>query len=207
MDLYLLRHAESEGNATGKYATEQSGLLSEEGKRQADQLVRHLLTLEFDQIVVSPLARTLQTIVPYLQHTRRRAEIWPELAEIGNDPVRGPTADNWSSKPFVDLAGLPDVFDFHDGRPVMPIADEPIPQARHRVQVVRNRLLERYNRKPKLLVVTHGHFLQALIAFLLDIRQPLLISHQNCNLTLLRHEEGWWKLEYTNRPISNGQAV
>ena len=80
-ELYLLRHAQSVGNATGDYDTSDHGLLSDRGAEQARDIAEPLSTVEFDTIAVSPTVRTRATIRPFLEASGRTAEIWPELSE------------------------------------------------------------------------------------------------------------------------------
>ena len=66
MYLYLLRHAETEGNAAGVNTGQTNALLSNVGKQMAEELVSVLSAHTYDLIIRSPLTRTLQTLEPYL---------------------------------------------------------------------------------------------------------------------------------------------
>jgi len=80
-DIYFVRHAETMGNLTHHHSHKNDRTLSPAGNRQVKKLTRKLNSLHFDYIVVSPKARALKTILPYLKKHRMVAEIWPELAE------------------------------------------------------------------------------------------------------------------------------
>jgi broad specificity phosphatase PhoE len=80
-DLYYVRHAETVANATGKYNSQTLNAISDKGQQQIVALTKRLKDFRFDAIYVSPSARALKTIAPYLRDTRQTAEIWPELYE------------------------------------------------------------------------------------------------------------------------------
>src|SRR5690606_34583327 len=81
MRIHLVRHAQSNGNATGDYSTDTHDALSPSGLEQAGSLADRLRHMELHAIYCSPLKRAMQTIEPYARTTRRKVEIWPELAE------------------------------------------------------------------------------------------------------------------------------
>ncbi len=80
-DLYFLRHAETVANATGKYSAKTLNALSEKGQAQVVSVTKRLKDYRFDAIYVSPSARALKTIAPYLRDAGQTATIWPELYE------------------------------------------------------------------------------------------------------------------------------
>ena len=81
MKIYFVRHAQSVGNAGGEYDRTTASQLTELGRKQAEALAERLMGYGFDEILVSPLERTVRTILPYLKKTDRKAEVWPELVE------------------------------------------------------------------------------------------------------------------------------
>lgn len=81
LDLYVLRHAQTMANVTRDYSEENQRSFSPDGLRQIDEVTEKLAAYQFDHILVSPLYRTMHTILPYLQERGIQAEIWPELAE------------------------------------------------------------------------------------------------------------------------------
>jgi broad specificity phosphatase PhoE len=81
LEIYFVRHAQTEGNRTHIHSRENDRTFSEEGKEQLAALTEKLGQYNFDHILVSPKYRALNTIYPYLKKTGKRAEIWPELEE------------------------------------------------------------------------------------------------------------------------------
>jgi len=80
-EIYVVRHAETVGNATRKHTHENDRTFSSKGQKQVIALTLKLDKLQFDSIIVSPKYRTLNTIFPYLRKHHLVAEIWPELEE------------------------------------------------------------------------------------------------------------------------------
>lgn len=64
--IYLLRHAQS---IPAEGVKNRDWLLSEEGQKQAQQLVESLESLKVDVVYSSPYLRALQTLDPYLEKT------------------------------------------------------------------------------------------------------------------------------------------
>jgi broad specificity phosphatase PhoE len=81
LDIYLVRHGETVGNVTGDYSDENQRTFSDKGREQVAALAGRLEPYAFDAILVSPLWRTQQTILPYLRGRGLQGELWPELAE------------------------------------------------------------------------------------------------------------------------------
>jgi len=72
MKLYVVRHAESVGNALdviddNSLKSPDTNHLSEKGKEQAKVLAGLLDAYTFDAVIVSPLKRTRETLEPYLR--------------------------------------------------------------------------------------------------------------------------------------------
>lgn len=81
LEIYFVRHAQTEGNRTHIHSRENDRTFSDEGKEQIKILTEKLSQHSFDHILVSPKYRAMNTIYPYLKKTGIKAEIWPELEE------------------------------------------------------------------------------------------------------------------------------
>ena len=81
LDVYVIRHAETMGNVTLDYSEANQNTFSPKGLEQVAGVAEKLKDLRFDAVLVSPLWRTRQTILPYLQAHQLTAEIWPEVEE------------------------------------------------------------------------------------------------------------------------------
>lgn len=83
MDLYLIRHGQSENNARPETERVEDPPLTELGQRQAEHLARRLATMQIDRLMTSPFRRCLETTAPVAEVTGRVAEVHPELHEHG----------------------------------------------------------------------------------------------------------------------------
>ena len=88
MAIYLLRHAETDGNAT-RVVQLPSVPLSERGRQQAARLAARLADAGITRIVSSDLARALETAEALRATTGAPIEIDPALAERNFGDVRG----------------------------------------------------------------------------------------------------------------------
>ncbi len=200
LHLYLVRHGESQGNATGDYSTLASGALSALGQAQAQHLVQPLSALHFDLIIVSPLQRALQTIAPYLMQTDQRAEVWPELAEVPLREDRVGIAESWTSQPAELPEELPGRYDFREGQAIQPGPNEPLGQGLYRVEVVKRRLLALVEERPMtILMVSHGHFLRELMNSLFANPEIIFYRHENCGMSSIIGQDTW-AVDYLNLP-------
>ncbi len=199
MKLLLVRHAESEGNATGNYATEEADSLSAQGEKQAQSLVRELARWRFDTIVVSPLRRALQTVAPYLDATGRTAEIWPEIAEACWHEERVPPTASWSSKPATLPQHLAHLFAFRDGQAIRHAEPESFGAGLRRVHIALEKLQNDCGLSEQtILMVTHGHFIREILNLMQNTPQLLEFHHENCGMTLMSFD-GTWKVVFLNR--------
>jgi broad specificity phosphatase PhoE len=88
MAIYLLRHAETDGNAT-RVVQLPSVPLSERGRQQAARLAARLAGAGITRIVSSDLARAIETAEALRATTGAPVEIDPALAERNFGDVRG----------------------------------------------------------------------------------------------------------------------
>lgn len=203
MSLIFVRHAQSQGNATGDYSTATHDSLSELGHRQAHALAAVLARHSIARVLVSPLTRTVQTIHPYLQCSNHIAEIWPELAE-GCWQARDLTpAATFPTEPCILPEDLAPHFTFRDGRPLRPCGHETFAQGFYRARLVLQRL-EPYSTGPSdTLVVTHGHMLREMLNLITVAPEPVEFAHDNCGLTRIERTPSHWVIHYLNRPTWN----
>jgi broad specificity phosphatase PhoE len=77
--VWLVRHGETEWSATGKHTGRTDISLTETGRRQARALRRHLEGRRFERVLVSPMARALETC--RIAGFEDEAEVEPALTE------------------------------------------------------------------------------------------------------------------------------
>ena len=75
MELYLLRHAETESNKRGAMSSHCADPLSENGLNQAVTIVDELAKLGIQKILCSPYSRAIKTITPFAERFNVTTEI------------------------------------------------------------------------------------------------------------------------------------
>ena len=154
-----VRHAETVANATGKYNAKTLNTFSAKGKAQVQALTKRLLKAgKFDEILVSPAPRTLQTIAPYLAATGQRARIWPLLYECctGRRP-KGAHPTKFAMGPRIEVpTAYRDLFILNVGEDRYPVsADYNAGLAQVRASV--NQFGKTYTNERVLIVGHSGH--------------------------------------------------
>ncbi len=198
MNVLLVRHAESQGNANGDYSVLSHDSLSPNGLAQAKALSRCLQLWSFEAIFVSPLQRAMETLVPYLEATKQRAEIWPELAEACWQSPEEPPSAAWNPQPASVPLDIARYFTYRDNKAVKPSESEAFGQGLGRVHATRERIQALADSPHTFLVVTHGHFLREFLNLLLETPSPVEFPHENCGMTMLTYAQGW-QMEFCNR--------
>lgn len=80
MDLYIIRHGESQGNVGQDV---ENPCLTELGQKQAELLALRLRNVKFDAILSSPLTRAVQTATPLAELRGMPITVFDELYEVG----------------------------------------------------------------------------------------------------------------------------
>ncbi len=83
MQLYLIRHAQSENNARGQTQRVEDPALTQLGHEQARRLARRVASLGLTRLISSPFLRALQTTDHLRLATGLRPEVRIELHEKG----------------------------------------------------------------------------------------------------------------------------
>ena len=80
MDLYIIRHGESQGNVGIDVENPE---LTQLGRRQAELLALRLRNIKFDAILSSPLKRAVQTATPLAELQKTPITVLENLYEVG----------------------------------------------------------------------------------------------------------------------------
>lgn len=80
MDLYIIRHGESQGNIG---LDVEDPKLTETGHKQAELLALRLRNIKFDAILSSPLTRAIQTATPLSELRKTPITVIHSLHEVG----------------------------------------------------------------------------------------------------------------------------
>lgn len=89
MELYIIRHGESEGNVTRRDLPDAE--LTELGRRQAALVGERLRGLQLDAIIASPLVRAIDTALPLARRLGLPVDVWKDAYEVrSRGPYTGP---------------------------------------------------------------------------------------------------------------------
>ena len=210
MQVLILRHAQTVGNATGDYSTKANDVLSDYGREQAARLAVPLSAYSFDAIYCSPLERAMMTIAPYLQANGRSAELWPELAEVcWQADHHAPIPPRPDPPPPIMLeANLAKRFTFLNGQRDLPYEDEVYREGFTRVDKAHHRLLQRHGNRDhggtedRVLVVGHWYLASRLVETLLDLPRAEhdRFNHDNTAVSCLTQlPGGGFRVLYLNK--------
>ena len=100
MQLYLIRHGQSENNARPEHVRVEDAELTELGHQQAQHLAPWVATLGLDRLFCSPFRRALQTAWPLMQQAGLEVEVKVQLHEAGGC-VAGPGGDDLVGRPGI----------------------------------------------------------------------------------------------------------
>lgn len=190
MDILLVRHGESQGNAEGRLQGTSDYPLTDRGRAQAERLARFLVEhdLGWDHHFASPLSRALETARILSSRTGRPApELEPRLMELD--------AGSLSRLSFEEIHGrfpayarrkLTELHDYEE------FGGESYAAVQLRARAVRDWLEQRYREpKARVLLVGHGGFNFQLLKLLVCEPVPRLgsVKMGNCGVTLVRMSE------------------
>lgn len=87
-EVVFVRHGETVANVSGRYTSATVNRLTENGVRKASEVAALLSKETFDEIIVSPAPRCVETAHHLLKRVGLRAAVWPELEEVSTSTLR-----------------------------------------------------------------------------------------------------------------------
>lgn len=195
-EIYLIRHAEAEGNIYRRAHGVYDGLVSPKGRRQIGALAERFRDVHIDALYSSGLKRTMQTAGAVLQ----THDGLPLLTERGLMEIN---MGLWEDQPWGNLTyQYPEAMSAFNNDPEswqVPGA-ESFSGLRRRM---RDAVLDIAARHPGQTVacVSHGTAIRALVSGILGVpsREIYRVPHgDNTSVTLLRAEDGGLSVEYFN---------
>lgn len=176
--VYLARHGESVGNATGErlYNPE----LTDRGWRQSQALSRRLSAVGCDRVIASPLIRALQTAACLASLLVAPIHVWNDLAEY----------NRWDAYQGASRAELAQRFPAAVLEPGMPAegwaypATETLDAVAARVCAVATRLAEAPD-GARVAVIAHGNLNGALLRHWLAAGPGCTIAQDNACVNLV----------------------
>ena len=178
MELRIVRHAESAGNAAGRWQGRDDTQLTDKGKEQASKLGKAFRAEGYrpSHIYSSPLTRTLDTAQIASAHIglEDSIDLWDDLMETDVGVFSGL---NWKDieERYPEVAS-----EFAETRN-MDIVEgaETLAERKARAKRVVDRALADHANKDQVLIVSHGGFMQSIFAQLMGSNRLWGLSVKN----------------------------
>jgi broad specificity phosphatase PhoE len=193
VELYLVRHGETEWSRARRHTGRTDLPLSPVGEAEAAALGRHLRGLQVDRVLSSPLTRAVSTA--RLAGFGDRVELTDALLEFDYGEYEGrTTAEIRATRPGWDL--------FRDGCP----GGETVEDAADRAKAL---LAELHASDGRVLLFSHGHQLRILTAYFLglppDTARHLFLGTASLSVLGIEHE--WPAILLWNEQEGSGAHV
>jgi alpha-ribazole phosphatase len=196
MDLYLVRHGETESNKQKRYQGWTESPLSSQGVRQAEKVGIFLAAQKIEGLYSSDLKRAVHTARVIGAGSGIEPVVTPLLREIHFGEWEGQTFNEiektWGNE---ISAWLDDPF--HVAAP----GGETLGQVCARMQAFLEKLAGQVSEGKRIAAVTHGGSIRALLYQLLNLDHSSFwdIKIDNASVSLLRKEGDRFKVVYYNR--------
>lgn len=182
MDLYLVRHGESEANANGLVCGQLDSPLTKKGVKQSQHLKSLLQTLSFDLCFTTPLERAYKTAE--LAYPNGVFHKIPELMEVNTGDASLLKIDSLEST----------VNHFKNGESVAEVYNR---MTRWLEKLIHSQPVER------VLIVAHGGTVGIFLHYMLKIPSSLYPAFiiDNCSITKVKCDSlnKKFKIDYVNR--------
>ncbi len=158
-ELYIIRHAEAEGNLYQRFHGHTDGKITENGKKQLQRLSAYMGEIPLDGIYTSDLSRTRETAEAVRAGRNIPVTLKKELREIFGGA--------WENLPFSELERIyPAEFAAWENEPAQCTLPEgeSIRNLQRRAVAVVTEILEK-NTGRKIAVVTHGTVIRTLCCY------------------------------------------
>ncbi len=210
MQLYLIRHAESENNARPPHLRVEDPPITAVGRLQAAHLAEWIRSLRMDVLITSPVRRALQTTRYIREATGQHVHVWANVFEEGGiyrghgpDAVEGGPGLSREEvirhvvdeAPQCTLDEVISASGWWAGRP-RETADEASARAN---QVVRQ-LLNTFDTGQVVVMVLHADFKRRLLTEMIgaETNPQSFGKLRNTGITKLDHDGNRWQLDWFN---------
>ena len=210
MELYLIRHAESGNNAVPTYQRVEDPAITSVGRLQANHLAQWIATLRADVLITSPFLRTIQTVLPVLNTTRLKLDIWHDVFERGGC-FRGFNESNFAGAQGLGRSQILRTLGDHAPRCEL---DETIEEsgwwgekdretdaeAELRAKAVCERLLGAFTDGQVVLLLIHADLKRLMLAEMMQgqVDVARLGPMRNAGITMVNRIDGDWQLDNYN---------
>jgi 2,3-bisphosphoglycerate-dependent phosphoglycerate mutase len=211
MQLFLIRHAESENNARPLHQRVEDPGITAVGRMQAEHLAQWTRTMKIDTLITSPFLRTLQTTRSIVDATPQHVHVWHNVFERGGC-YRGFGPEARQGGPGL---GKSSILRHATGSPDQCVIDKSIGEegwwgsrpreedheVEARARIVAKRLTDTFGATRKVVVaVIHAEFKRWLMA---ELFQGFIDAHQlgairNTGITKVDFDGEKWQLDWFN---------
>jgi broad specificity phosphatase PhoE len=184
--LYLVRHAESEANAAGRFAGQLDSPLTARGREQAEAVADFLARVRLDRVISSDLSRARDTATAIARRQGLEVETMRDLREIDVGDAEG--------RPFEDLRQRPDWTP--DGFVQWP-GGESLDQAYTRARAAIERIVGE-SPGATVCIVGHGGITRILVSYFMGLFPKLYQRTRpttNTDLTIVRTDGTTFRIE------------
>lgn len=209
MQLYLIRHAESENNARQPHERTEDPPLTAVGRLQAQHLSNWVKTLKVDTLICSPVRRALQTTRYITAETGLHVHVWADIFEEGGI-YRGYGPAALEGGPGLARSEVLYHFTEHAGSTLDPSIGhegwwnrnrESVEEAVSRATSVSKRFIETFGNSGRTVAaVTHADFKRKLLTQMLGqfVDASRLGTLRNTGITKLNYDGEHWRLDWFN---------
>ena len=189
MRVYFFRHGQTEGNRDRKIQGHSDVKLSEKGIAQAERLKKSIEGIEFDRKIASDLYRTRQTAA--IVFGENAVEYDERVRELNNTPLAGRGIDE-----LTELYGERFIYALYK----LDYSYFGCESAESLVARAKSFLddLARDTESENVAVVTHGGFIHAVLANVLEYSADKIDMRRlyigNCTANIFEYADGKWKL-------------
>lgn len=200
-DLYLIRHAQSEWNAAGRWQGQADPALSPAGREQARLLAERFPDIEVQRVLSSDLVRARETATPFAARFGLELKFVEDLREID--------VGSWSGRTRAEIeAAEPGAMErYYLGESGWTGGED---FAEHEARCARvAEQLSQLDADGVVVVVTHGGTLRAILRTLLEIPHAerwRISGPSHTTLTHLRRSDHGWRLVSFNAGLDVGDA-
>lgn len=203
--IYLIRHAEAEGNRYRIWQGASEGQITEHGRRQLEALAKRFQDIPIDALYSSDRARAQETALALMDgHPDLKLNIDPRLQEIN--------VGSWEQKPFANTAYYyPEQMEYfnHDPEQFEVDGAERFAEVRCRMEEVLSEIARKYPGQT-VAVASHGMAIRTILSSYLKIpsqRISELPHGDNTSVSKLVFNEGDVTVEYCNDDSHLGEEL
>ncbi|WP_059105810.1 histidine phosphatase family protein [Shouchella shacheensis] len=196
MNLYIVRHGESEGNRSKKIQGTMDFPLTDLGHEQAGAVASFCQELDIEYVYSSDLKRASTTAEAIAKEFGQRVHRWEALREVHLGPMQGLTREEIAEK-FPETKEKPLITSGLPGTET----NEALTERSHSVL----RQLKKAHAHDNVAIVSHGGFISCLLMYILvgenwaSYERPFMIGNTSVTHLEWRKREDRYLLHYTNR--------